>query len=143
VDASVTSGLFALGGALLGAAASVAAQWVTARNAEVATRRAEVRSMFKEFLAAAKPPERLLERKRSGEEVSWERMAETTEQAWLAYQVLAAFCPDPLVQAANAYIDAIYAEWDAPVTNGEVGEFLGPARTRLTLEARRAFSELA
>lgn len=141
VDPYISSGLFALGGALVGGASSVASQWLTAHNSERAARRAEMRVMLREFLIAAKGPERMVERKRYGEDISWSEMADLTDRMWLAHQVMEAFCPGALVDAAKTYIEAIYEEFKSDAPGNMVGQLMNPARERLTLEARRTFSD--
>lgn len=143
VDTSLSSGLFALGGTIVGGAATVASQRLTARNAERALRHAEMRAMFRDFLSAAKGPERMVERKLTGSEIPWEEMGDLTDLMWLAYQQMAAFCPTPVVTAAKAYMDAIYAEFgvDPDAPGNPAGHLMTPARSRLVSEARAAFSD--
>ena len=141
MDANVSSGLFALAGALVGGASGVAAQWMTARSSERAAQLAEMREMFRAFLATSKGPERLVERKRNGEDIPWSEMADQTSGMWLAFQVMDAFCPRPLVDAAHAYIDTIYVEFESNEPAATVGQLMRPARASLASQARHAFSE--
>ena len=86
--------------------------------------------MFRAFLATSKGPERLVERKRNGEDIPWSEMADQTSGMWLAFQVMDAFCPRPLVDAAHAYIDTIYVEFES----NEPAATVGPVSyTHLTL----------
>lgn len=96
--------------------------------------------MFKDFLSAAKGPERMVERKRRDAEASDAEMGDATAEMWLSFQQMAAFCPASVVDAAKAYMDAIHEEL-AVDPGVELGALMTPARSRLTREARAAFAD--
>lgn len=97
--------------------------------------------MFRDFLHTAKVSERLVERKRYGEEVTPKQLADSVSRVWLAHQVMDAFCPQTLVQLAEDYIHTFWAEYNLDAPGEVVGQLMTPARQRLIKEARQTFSE--
>ena len=135
MSADVTSGVFALAGAMLGSLGTVATVWragVRERQklAHETTGRVNALaiSVFRGFLAAAKTIEHLAELREAGQVPNDDEIRAATDKMWLGWQEVAVFCPTPIYDPSLVFTKALQqVVWHKP-DSGNVSEYLNKPR---------------